>query len=318
MTTISTGAPSYDPPITTSLWADYLLTPTPDSIAQAQIMRVTIDAGQGTTKRFVQIPLFPIFPNSIPNNTSGPSPIAPSYYNRDVILALYSQCTILDVTAVITSQIEWVQKTLMSQEISMVRTEDFICATTLSASGNTLYCQGGTNGDSPTNLSVIDANNVTGTLMNANAPRTTANIPGTNKFGTNPLASGYTLLTSTASISTFLNDSNFEQVSQYSQPMVGLPGEIGKYGTLRVLTSTDWPIFASGLSLNGNPIIQGSVTSVQAYVIVMHSSMYHQISAVGAAFYGSNMLQVGTSAQNYIGTSIVQPEWVINMLYTAI
>ncbi len=318
MTIASTGSQSFNPPLTTSLWTEYLLTPTPDSIAQAQIMRATIGEAQGNTKRFVQIPLLPIFPNAIPNNSSGPAPIAPSYYNRDVMLSLYSQCTIMDVTSVITSQIEWVQKTLMSQEISVTRTEDFVVATTLSSTATTVYAIGGTNGDSPTNMSITDANNATGALANVNAARTTANIEGTNRFGTNPIASGYTMLTSTAATSTFLNDSNFRQVSGYSQQEVALPGEIGSYGTLRVLTSTDWPVYTGGLSLNGNPIIQGSITSVQSYVIVMHSSMYHQISAVGAAFYGSNMLQIGTSAQNYIGTAIVQPEWVLNLLYTAI
>jgi hypothetical protein len=318
MTIASTGSPSFNPPITTSLWTEYILTPTPQSISQAQIMRASIGPAEGNTKRFVQIPLLPLFPNSIPNNSSGPAPIAPSYYNRDVQLSLYSQCTILDVTSVITSQIEWIQKTLQSQEVSTVRTEDYIVSTTLAATASTLYCSGGTNGDSPTNMSSIDANNATAALLNVNAPLTTANLEGTQRYGTTPQPAGFTMLTSAAASGTFLNDTNFKLVADYSHQEAALPGELGAYGTLRILVSTDWPIYTNGLSLLGNPIIQGSVTSVQAYVIVMHSSMYHQISAVGAAFYGSNMLQTGTSAQNYIGTAIVQPDWVLNILYTAV
>ena len=317
MSIASTGSPSFNPPITTALSSTFLLTPTPESIALTQAMRTAIESHEGNTLRMVQIPLLPIFPNAIPNNSSGPSPIAPSFYNRDVQLAIYAQCTILDVSSVLTSQIEWIRKILQAQEVSMTRTEDYLASSTLSATGNTIYATGGTNGDAPTNMSNNDAYNVTGALYNANAPRTTDNIPGENKFGTNPLAAGYLMLTSSVASSVFLQDSNFTQARTYPDQSIILPSEIGQYGNLRVLISTDWPIYNTALSINGYPILQGAITSVMSYVFVVHSAMYRQIQSVGAAFYGANMLQVGTSAQNYVGCSIVQPEWVYNILYTA-
>lgn len=318
MTAISTGFSASTPPITTALYTSYIPTPVPDSIAQAQIMRASIDEGQGDTKRFVQIPLAPIFPNAIGKNSTGNTPFTPSYYNRDVALALFAQSSIIDVTAVITSQINWIFQLLKNQEISTVRTEDFIVSSTLAATANTIYASGGTNGDSPTNMSSIDANNICGALKNENAPMTTSIIEGTTSIGTTPQKAGYTMLTSSVAIASFFNDSTFTQVADYSDPKEAIPGEQGAFGTLRIICSTDWPVYTNGLSLNGNPILQGSITSVQSYVLVMHSSMYRRIAAVGSGFYGANMLQTGTSAQSYFGSAIVQPSWVFNILYTAI
>lgn len=318
MSSISTGNSPTVPPISTSLFTMFIPTPVPPSIAQAQIMRAEISAGQGDSLKFVQLPLLPTFPNVIPDRSSGPSPITFSYYSRDILMSIVAQSTIFDVKSVYTSQIDWIAKTIEAQQISTVRTEDFIVSQTLSATANTIYASAGTNGDIPSNFTSIDANNITAALLNENAPKTTANLQGENRIGTDPRASGFIMLTSSLGIGSFYNDSNFKKVAFYSDPEIALPYEEGSFDTLRVLCSSDWPVFNDGLSINGNPIIQGSVTSIQSYAIVMHTSMYRRISAVGSTFYGANMLQVGTSAQSFFGVGIVQPSWVYNVLYTII
>jgi hypothetical protein len=74
--------------------------------------------------------------------------------------------------------------------LSLRMSEDQLTRDALAASASAYYCTGGSNGDSPTNLSLSDIQNVVAALLGSDGNMILESQIGEDRFGTAPKVSG--------------------------------------------------------------------------------------------------------------------------------
>lgn len=318
---VMTGINASIPPIPTAIAEKMLITPTEILIAGTACELNTFQPGEGIAKMFVGVPRFPDLEPVTSNATQGPPPFSPNYYSVTITAQLFSQATIIPVTATISSQIPWLTVIVNHQRIASFNTEDKIIATALLNTANSLMARYGTNQQFPTEPSQIDFARINTALTTASAPNSTQGIEASRLFNTYGMRPGYIMLTSTQSATVFTTQapSEFTQYGAASQPEHMLPGELGyvPQSGIRVLASPRWP--QTGLMTTGGyPIFKASVVSYISYTKLISPSMYHRSSVVGSSYLGINNLQEGASINWWGGSSILQPTWVLSFSYSGI
>ncbi len=108
----------------------------------------------------------------------------------------------------------------------------------LASTASFINCTGGANGDSPTEITRFDVDEVVKTLLDNNAYTILDNIEGDLKFGTSPVRDAYFALCSTKLTGDLDNVTGFIQKNQYPAPMNSLRAEWGAIGNLRFLVSS--------------------------------------------------------------------------------
>lgn len=108
----------------------------------------------------------------------------------------------------------------------------------LAATASFINCTGGVNGDSPTELTRSDVDDVVRALLGNNAYTILDNIEGDDKFGTAPVRNAYFALCHTDLTKDMDNVNGFIQKNQYPSPMDALRSEWGAIGNLRFLVSS--------------------------------------------------------------------------------
>ena len=120
----------------------------------------------------------------------------------------------------------------------------------LASTASFINCTGGVNGDSPTEITRSDVDEVVRTLLDNNAYTIFDNIEGEDKFGTAPVRDAYFALCSTQLTGNLDNVAGFIQKAQYPAPTDALRSEWGSIGNLRFLISSIGSSFANASALN--------------------------------------------------------------------
>jgi len=120
----------------------------------------------------------------------------------------------------------------------------------LASSASFINCVNGINGDSPTEITYPDVQNIVATLADNNAYTILDEIEGQDRFGTAPVREAFYALTSSKIIPELENMDRFIPKVQYPSSMRGLPSEWGSCSNLRFLVSSIGSISsnASGMS----------------------------------------------------------------------
>lgn len=136
--------------------------------------------------------------------------------------------------------------------VSLRQTEDQLTRDMLAATASFINCVSGTNGDTPTEITRADINEVVQTLMSNNAYTIMDNIVGQDKFGTSPIRNAFFALCNTELINDLEGVSGFINVAQYPSPMNALQSEWGAAGNLRFLISSIGSVTYQASSLQQN------------------------------------------------------------------
>lgn len=201
--------------------------------------------------------------------------------------------------------------------VSLRQTEDQLTRDMLASTASFINCTGGVNGDSPTEITRPDVDEVVRTLLNNNAYTLMDNIEGEDKFGTAPVRDAYFALCSTQLTGNLDNVAGFIQKNQYPAPMNALRSEWGAIGNLRFLISSIGSVFPNASALGAN-VYNIFCTGLEAYA-------YIEQDGYSASFIYRPPIYDGPLAQNVsVGYKfaavprILNDLWIINLRATLI
>ena len=137
----------------------------------------------------------------------------------------------------------------------------------LAATASFINCVGGFDGDSPTEITRSDVDQVVKTLVSNNAYMIMDYIEGADKFGTAPVRDAYFALGNSNLIGQLDAVSGFISKNQYPSPMNALPSEWGSIGNLRFLLSSIGSVSPNASSL-GADVYNIFCVGMEAYACI--------------------------------------------------
>lgn len=149
----------------------------------------------------------------------------------------------------------------------MRETEDELIRNMLASTASVINCTGGTNGDTPTELSRSDIDAVVLALLGNDAMMISDNIEGSLKFGTAPVREAFWGMMQTGILDDLEAVEGFISQAQYPSNQNILNAEWGSVGNVRFLYSSRGSTTPSA-SANGNTVYNVFVTGQEAYAIV--------------------------------------------------
>ena len=126
--------------------------------------------------------------------------------------------------------------------------QDQLIRDAMAATTSVVNCVGGVNGQSPTELSLGDIQDVNTVLLRNKAMKFTSGIEGEDRFGTGPIAASYLGLGHTDLLNSLTNISQFIASHQYSNVTPVLPAEVGYCNYFRFCLSAEGLIEANASS----------------------------------------------------------------------
>jgi N4-gp56 family major capsid protein len=150
---------------------------------------------------------------------------------------------------------------------SMRETEDELIKNMLASTAAVVNCTNGVNGDTPTEQSRADYDNVVLQLLGNDAMMISDNIEGTLRFGTAPIREAFWGMMNTAVLDDLEAVTGFVSQAQYPSNMNVLNAEWGSVGNVRLLYSSRGSV-SPNASLNGNNVYNIFITGQEAYAIV--------------------------------------------------
>lgn len=265
-------------------------------------------------RRYNNLPTVPVPVGA--SGLTGPA-LSLSAVDIDATLQWYNGYVILTDQVSLISQEDVLAQTVDLLSQCLRETEDQLVRDTLLATASFVNCVGGTNGDSPTEVTAQDISSVTKTLL-GNSARTIMEVEeGDLKFGTSPVRQSFMVLAHTDMSSDLENVQDFTPVSRYpSQENILRP----EWGAIR---NTRWLLSPLGSkTTNGSGL---GNTVYNNFVIGMES--YSQIFLDGAtASFIYKPLGWGNDPTNLRQTAgfkfamaqrVLNDGWIINLRSTA-
>lgn len=151
--------------------------------------------------------------------------------------------------------------------VSLRQTEDQLTRDMLTATASFINCTGGVNGDSPTEITRSDVDDIVRSLLGNDAYTIMDNIEGEDKFGTAPVRDAYFALAHTDLSKDLDNVSGFIHKNQYPAPMNALRSEWGSIGNLRFLISSIGSKTLNASNL-GADVMNISCVGMEAYACI--------------------------------------------------
>jgi N4-gp56 family major capsid protein len=199
--------------------------------------------------------------------------------------------------------------------LSMRMTEDQLSRDALAASATQYNCTGGANGDSPTNISLADVDQVTTGLLSNDAWMILQNEVGEDRFGTAPVRDAYIALAHT-NISKDLNNLN-DFTPKWNYPNGGprIQAEWGSCRNVRFFLSSQGLIRPNASAL-GNDVYSVFVLGLEAYGCVYQDNFSARILYRGPE-YSDALYQNVTIGYTFSEvTRVLNDLWISQMLCT--
>lgn len=128
-------------------------------------------------------------------------------------------------------------------------------------------CVNGDNGDLPTNMAILDVDDIFTLLQNNSGEFITNMIPGELKIGTSPIGDAYICMLTTRMIPVLYNMTDFVKKFQYPNISETLQTELGGAHNVRFFVSEQGSVSANA-SLLGNDVANCFFAAKEAYKVV--------------------------------------------------
>lgn len=302
------------PVILQSLAPAMLYTPTPSFNYIIPCDKVAMPARGGTTMRFLRPRL--LTPPTVQLGNSGIEP--PSQVpQRDIIdaqIAFFGTSCIINEQVILQDQdpvLAWVSDRLA---IAMRQAEDIILRDYIMSAASVINCDGGSNGDNPTELSISDISMAGQTLDTNNAWKFESGVEGDLKFGTAPVRSAYFMLSNTLVQSDLdrLQGQGFTSVWNYPSTASALPTEYGAVLNFRILTSSQ-AAMAANASMNGRTVFYNTCLGRQAVTHIEQDGYSMQLIYRDPYFSGP-LAQNATLAVKFAQAQAITQDTAIRLL----
>lgn len=271
----------------------------------------------GTTMRFLR-PV-PLQPPVVQLGNSGIEP-ASQVATREIIdtaIAFYGTSVILNEQVVIQDQdpvLSWVTERL---GVAMRQAEDIILRDFLLSAASQYNCQGGVDGDNPTELTVRDLSNVASSLDTSNAFKFLTGKLGEDRFGSSPIRAAYMLLCSTIIQPTFDAMDKFTSSWNYPNQNDTIYSEYGSVLNFRIFTSSEAAV-QTAASMNGNDVYNNMGVSRESYAHVDQDGYSSQLLYRPPIFSGPLALNGTLGVKFAQAQAILQETWLLNVRCTQI
>lgn len=201
--------------------------------------------------------------------------------------------------------------------VSLRQTEDQLTSNMLASTASFLNCEGGSNGDVPTEMTRSDVDGAVTTLLSANAYTIMDQIQGEDKFGTGPVRRAYFGLTHTdmAGSLGLDNVNGFIHAANYPNNRNVLDSEWGSVGSVRFLISSISPFVTNGSS-SARTVYNNFIIGMQSYGIV-HQDGYSSTFVYRPAIYSGPLAQnVTVGWKSAMVPRIFNDQWLLNLRCT--
>lgn len=228
-----------------------LSTPVPNMIHRIPADKYLMPRNGGSTLR--QRRYNPLATALVPLGNTGITPPGQNLTNVDIdaTISYYGTYVQINEQVTLTVQDPVLNQASIRLGVSMRQTEDTLVRDMLASTASFINCTGGVNGDSPTNLTLTDVDEVVATLMNNNAYSVMDSIEAQDKFGTAPIRRSYFALAHTALTKNLSGVNGFIHVAQYPKQDY-LNSEWGSIASLRFLLSSIGSITPNASMLGAN------------------------------------------------------------------
>jgi len=225
-------------PVQQSFSYKLLSVPVPSMIHKIPAMKKTMPANGGTTLRMRRYNALDTA--MVPLGNTGITPPAQQLtaVDIDAKVSFYGTYVQINEQVTLQNQDPVLNEAVARLGVSLRQTEDQLTRDMLAATASFINCTGGVNGDSPTEITRNDVDEVVRTLLNNDAYTVMDNIEGADKFGTAPVRDAYFALCSTQLTGNLDATAGFIHKNQYPSPMNALRSEWGSIGNLRFLVSS--------------------------------------------------------------------------------
>ena len=199
--------------------------------------------------------------------------------------------------------------------VALRQTEDQLTRDMLASTAAFINCVGGVNGDSPTEITRTDVDDIVRALLGANAYTITDNIEGADKFATAPVRDAYFALCSTQLTGDLDNVAGFIQKNQYPSPMNALESEWGAVGNLRFLVSSIGSV-TQNASLGGADVYNIFCVGMEAYACINQDGYSATFIYRPPIYDGPLALNASVGYKFAEVPRILNDEWVLNLRAT--
>lgn len=295
-------------PVQQSFSYKLLSVPVPNMIHNIPAVRKQMPRNGGTTLRMRRYN--PLNTAMVPLGNSGvtPPPQNLTAIDIDARISFYGTYVQLNEQVTLQNQDPVLNECAARLGVSLRQTEDQLTRDMLAATASFINCTGGVNGDSPTEITRPDVDEVVRTLLDNNAYTLMDNIEGEDKFGTAPVRDAYFALCSTQLTGNLDNVAGFIQKNQYPAPMNALRSEWGAIGNLRFLISSIGSFFPNASALGQN-VFNIFCTGLEAYAVI-------EQDGYSASFIYRPPIYDGPLAQNVsVGYKFAQVPRILNDLW---
>jgi len=215
-----------------------LSVPVPTLIHKIAAMKKQMPRNGGKTLRMRRYN--PLQTAMVPLSNTGINPPAQqlSAVDIDATMSFYGTYVMINEQVTLQAQDRVLNECVARLGVSLHQTEDQLTRDMLASTASFINCTGGVNGDSPTELTRSDIEDISMALIGNDAYTVLDNIEGDNKFGTSPIPNAFFAMCSTDLIKDMAGVNGFVQKNQYPYPKDALPSEWGSAGNLRFLVSS--------------------------------------------------------------------------------
>jgi N4-gp56 family major capsid protein len=308
---------NYKPAITAQAADTLLSTPTARMIHKIPAQMSVMKSRAGTVQRNVRINNFPLATVEIGNSGQNPAPIIATKINIDVKPQLYGQFMYVNEQVVLQNEEDVIHNYAIRFGVSMRLSEDRLMRDLLASSASALNCVGGTNGDSPTEITAADCIDAETTLASADALTVLDSIEGENRYATAPIPNSYFCLSHTSIIRDLMaiGAADFVRTIRYPSQTNILKSEQGSVGRLRFLTSSQGSLTLASSKL-GRTVLNNFFVGIEAIACIYVNELSSEFIYLPKEFSGGLCQNVVLGMKFFEAPAIYNDLWVGNLKST--
>lgn len=298
------------PQILASACEELLAVKVPNFIHQLPAELYEMPRNGGTTLRRRRYNRPP--PTLTPLGPSGqqPPPLILSALNLDATMSFYGSYYYINEQVILQSQEDVLTEASYLLGLNLRESEDILMRDMMAASASFVNCQGGSNGDNPTQVTYNDIGLAYRTLVGNDAMTISSMIGGENKFGTGPVRNAFLALCHTDLTNDLQQLPSFLNVANYPNQNGILPVEFGSIQNFRFMVSSIGSILfnASALAQNVYNIFCCAMESVCSIEQDMFSTQFIYRPAI---FDGALAQNVSLAMKFAQVNAINNDQWIL-------
>lgn len=197
--------------------------------------------------------------------------------------------------------------------------EDVILRDYILSAASVINATGGSNGDNPTQISIVDCSRVAATLDSNNAMKFVSGEEGTLRFGSGPIRSCYFMLSNTAiqpDLDSLVGQGFFSSWNYAQGNTNALPTEFGSILNFRILTSSE-ASYVPTSSMNSHNVYYNTCLGKQG-VTHIDQDGYSMKLIYRDPYYSGPLAQNATLAVKFAQAQALTQDTAIRQLATTV